>query len=58
MTNVSMARAFEAAVIKAGRVVEAHYYPGGLHSGLFVDPAQHRDEMERVIAFLRKHLRD
>src|SRR5262245_50014597 len=57
MTAVGMARAFEAAMVQAGKVVEAHYYPGGLHTGFFIDPAQRKDEMERVLTFLREHFR-
>jgi dienelactone hydrolase len=57
MTAVGMARAFEAAMIEAGKPVESHYYSGGLHTGLFTNPAQRKDEMDRVLAFLRKHFR-
>jgi dienelactone hydrolase len=56
-TNIDMARAFERAALAAGKNVEAIYYEGGRHNGLFDDPAQHRDEVERTATFLRRHLR-
>jgi carboxymethylenebutenolidase len=56
-TNVRMARAFEAALRRAGKPVEAMYYEGGRHN-LFSDPAQHDDEVRRSVIFLRRHLRD
>lgn len=55
-TNIEMARAFEQAALAAGKTVDAVYYEGGRHNGLFDDPAQHRDEVERMAAFLRRHL--
>jgi dienelactone hydrolase len=55
-TNIEMARAFERAALAAGKKVEAVYYEGGRHNGLFDDPAQHRDEVERMATFLRLHL--
>jgi len=55
-TNIAMARAFERAALAAGKTVEAIYYDGGRHNGLFDDPGQHRDEVERIASFLRRHL--
>lgn len=55
MTAVGMARSFEAAMRQAGKPVEAHYYANGLHTGIFVDPAQRKDELERMLTFLRKY---
>lgn len=57
-TNVQMARSFEAALRRAGRPVEARYYEGGGHNGFFSNPAQHRDEVERMLSFFRRHLVD
>jgi dienelactone hydrolase len=57
MTAVGMARAFQAAALKAGKSVEAHYFPGGLHDGIFAIPEQRKDELVRMIAFLRKQFR-
>ncbi len=55
-TNIEMARAFERAALAAAKTVEAVYYEGGRHSGLFDDPNRHRDEVERIADFLRRHL--
>ena len=56
MTDVQMARAFEAALRQAGRQVETKYYAEGEHNGIFTSAAQHDDEVERIAAFLRAHL--
>ncbi len=56
MTNVQMARAFEAALRLAGRRVEATYYDGGSHNGLFPSAAQHDAELQGLVAFLRRQL--
>jgi carboxymethylenebutenolidase len=56
MTNVEMARRFEAALRHANKVVEAQYYDGAGHNGLFSNPAQRDDEVRRMAAFLRRHL--
>jgi carboxymethylenebutenolidase len=58
MTAVAMARAFEAALRRAGRPVEAHYYEAGDHNSLFRSLTQRDDELARMIAFFRQHLRD
>ncbi len=52
VTNVQMARAFEAAVRRAGKPVEAFYYEGGEHNGMFASPTQYADGVRRMIAFL------
>ena len=57
MTNVQRARKFETALRKAGREVDAVYYPGGEHGSFFISPSQHADEIERMRAFLRQNLR-
>jgi dienelactone hydrolase len=55
-TNVQMARGFEAALRRAGRPVEAKYYEGGRHNGLFSSTTQYDDEVQRMTAFLRQQL--
>ena len=55
-TDVRRARAFESAARGAGRPVEAVYYEGGGHNGLFASPAQYEDELRRMADFLRCHL--
>lgn len=57
MTAVQMARNFEAARRRAGKPVEAKYYKMGGHNSLFTDPAQHRDEVHRILEFLRQQLK-
>ena len=58
VTNVEMARDFEAKLRAAGKSVEAVYYEGGRHNDIFTNPTQYRDEVQRMLAFLRRHLRD
>jgi carboxymethylenebutenolidase len=53
MTTAARAQAFEAALRKAGRAVEAHYYERGGHTSLFTDGAQRADTVDRIAAFLR-----
>ncbi|HXG70476.1 MAG TPA: dienelactone hydrolase family protein [Gemmatimonadaceae bacterium] len=55
-TDVQMARAFEAALQRAGARVEAKYYEGGRHNDIFTNAAQYDDEVQRMTAFLRRHL--
>jgi dienelactone hydrolase len=57
LTNVRMARGFESALRRAGKRVEAMYYEGGGHNGIFTNPAQRRDEVRRTVAFCRRYLR-
>jgi len=56
-TNVQMARDFEAALRAAGKPVEAVYYEGGRHNDIFTSSTQYRDEVQRMVAFLLRHLR-
>jgi len=56
LTNVQMARQFEAALRRAGKPVEAVYYPGAGHEGIFISPSQHEDEVQRMVAFYHRHL--
>jgi dienelactone hydrolase len=55
VTGVQMAHDFEAALRRAGKSVEAKYYETGGHNSLFSDPAQRRDEVRRILGFLREH---
>ena len=55
-TNVRRARDFEAALRRAGTSVEAMYYEGGRHNSIFTNSAQRDDEVQRLVAFLRRHL--
>ena len=55
-TDVQMARDFEAALRGAGKSVEAVYYEGGRHNDIFASSTQYRDEVERILAFLLRHL--
>ena len=57
LTAVAKARAFEAAVTRAGGRVEAKYYTGAGHNALFTDPVQNQDEVARVKAFLARAFR-
>jgi alpha-beta hydrolase superfamily lysophospholipase len=57
-TNVTMARAFEAALRNAGKVVEAVYYEGGGHETIFTARTQYEDALERMTTFLRHRLTD
>jgi carboxymethylenebutenolidase len=57
-TNVRMARDFEAALRRSGKPVEAMYYEGGRHNGIFTTSTQYRDEVQRMVTFLRRHLRN
>jgi dipeptidyl aminopeptidase/acylaminoacyl peptidase len=56
-TNVQMARDLEAALQAAGKPVEAVYYEGSRHNGIFTGSTQYRDEVQRMLAFLLRHLR-
>jgi dienelactone hydrolase len=54
MTAVQMARNFEAALRRAGKPVEAHYYEAN-HNGIFEHPAQAEDSVRRMAAFVKRH---
>ena len=58
VTNVQMARDFEAALRRIGKPVEAVYYPMGGHNSIFTSSTQHDDEVQRIVAFLHHHLGD
>ncbi len=58
VTNVQMARDFEAKLRSAGKPVEAVYYEGGRHNDIFSSATQYRDEVQRILAFLLRNLRD
>jgi dienelactone hydrolase len=56
LSNVQMARNFESALRRAGKSVEAKYYEGGRHNGLFASATQRDDEVERAMIFLQRYL--
>ena len=56
-SSAQKAHDFDAALRRAGKSVEAKYYKTGLHNSLFTDPAQHHDEVRRILRFLRQHNR-
>lgn len=58
VTNVQMARDFEAKLRAAGKPVEAVYYEGGRHNDIFTSSAQYGDEVQKMVAFLRRHFRE
>ena len=55
MTRVGRARAFEAAARAAGRSIDAEYFEGANHVGLFTSAEQRARSVQRVAAFLRTH---
>jgi dipeptidyl aminopeptidase/acylaminoacyl peptidase len=57
VSNIQMARDFEAKVRAAGKSVEAVYYEGGRHNDIFTSAKQYRDEVQRMLSFFRDHLR-
>ena len=58
VTNIQLARDFEAKLRAAGKPVEAVYYEGGRHNDIFTSATQYRDEVEKMLEFLRRHLRE
>ena len=56
VTNIQMARDFEAKLRAAGKPVEAVYYEAGRHNDIFVSATQYRDEVQKMVTFLRRHL--
>jgi dienelactone hydrolase len=56
MSDVKMARHFEAALRRAGARVKAHYYATGRHNGIFADPQQYGDALQRMKSFFAGHL--
>ena len=57
VTNIQMARDFEVKLRAAGKLVEAEYYEGGRHNDIFISSTQYRDEVQKMLTFLRRHLR-
>ena len=55
-THVTLAREFETALRLNGKLVEARYEEGGVHSTFFTNPAQHGAELNTMINFLRRQL--
>ena len=56
-TQIALAREFEAALVRNRKPIEAHYYEGGGHNTYFTNATQRDDELKKMIAFLRRHLR-
>jgi dienelactone hydrolase len=56
VTNVQRARDFEAKVRAAGKPVEAVYYEGGRHNDIFSGPPRTRDEVQQMLAFLKRYV--
>ena len=56
LTDVQMARNFEAALRRAGKPIEATYYETGGHNSIFTDAAQRRAEIKRTLDFLHRCL--
>lgn len=54
-SDIEMARKFEAALRREGKVVEAKYYVGSGHNGLFSDTTQYHDAVQRIVRFLRRN---
>jgi hypothetical protein len=44
-----MARDFEAALRRVGKPVEAMYYEGAGHNGIFTSSTQRDDEVQRIV---------
>lgn len=56
LSNIQMARDFEAALRLAGKPVEFVYYERGTHNSIFSDAAQYKDQVRRMLGFLRPFL--
>lgn len=54
MTTVARARAFEAALVAAGKVVESEYFEGARHSALFYNANQRTRSVRRLVDFIRR----
>lgn len=54
MTTVARARAFEAALVAARKVVEAEYFEDARHSALFYNADQRARSIRRIADFLRR----
>lgn len=52
-TDIAMVRQFETALRAANKKVEVKYYEGGRHNGIFIDPTQFVDAVQRTSGFLR-----
>jgi len=56
VTNITMAREFEAKLRDAGKSVETAYYEGSRHNEIFTNPALYRDEVQRILEFFSRYL--
>jgi dienelactone hydrolase len=56
-TNVRRARDFEAALRRLQKPVDAKYYEGGGHNGVFTSSEQFDDEVQQIVEFLKRNLK-
>ena len=54
VTAVHMARLFEQALKRSGKVAEAKYYDGAGHNSIFADVDQYNDAVKRAALFLHR----
>jgi dienelactone hydrolase len=54
MTSVVMARDFEAAVRRAGKPLDTHYYDGAGHNEIFTSETQRANSVQRIVRFLER----
>jgi dienelactone hydrolase len=52
-SSLTMARAFQAAVRRVGRPIDAHYYDAAGHNAIFTSETQRIDALQRVARFLQ-----
>ncbi len=57
LSDITRARAFEAALRAANKPVESHYYPNGTHNGIFANRVQRKDEVRRILQFMHRRFR-
>jgi dienelactone hydrolase len=53
-SSIAMAREFEAAVRRAGKPIDAHYYAKARHNEIFTNATQRADEVRRILEFLQR----
>ncbi len=53
VTNIDMARQFEAALKTTNKNVETKYYEGSGHNAIFSDKPQREDSMKRIVDFIQ-----
>jgi hypothetical protein len=55
-TNITKVYDFERAALASGKMVETVYYEGGRHNDLFDSSVRYLDAVQRMSAFLLRHL--